>query len=110
MEVWTYLFLFGVGFLICEVSFNILYEYKLGAIYLKDQNPDSIFNRVFYGLHFMGLTMAIMGMFRLYESVIKKMDWKTHGAKIDLSLFIESKKVMVFMYRKFRDFLKNHNL
>jgi len=82
---WHCLILLFVGAMIAEVCFDITYVYTI----FGDLN--NIPNRVFYGLHFWGLAMAIMGMFDMIKLVQKQGGYKNPRSKVDLSYFIALK-------------------
>jgi hypothetical protein len=93
-EYWIYLVLFFVGALICDVCNNIVYVYKI------DENLDSVFNHVVYGFHFMGLMMSFIGLMRAYFVAVRRLGWKSDGAKVDLSYFVAVKVQLVRVLRK----------
>jgi len=93
-EYWVYLILFFVGALLCDICHNIVYVYKI------DENLDSIFNRVVYGFHFMGLMMGFMGLMETYFVAVKRLGWKMDGAKVDLSGFKALKREIIHALKK----------
>jgi len=99
--LWEYLILFFVGAMLCDFSFDCIYIYKFFG-----DDLNNIPNRVFYVFHFMGLAMAIMMMFRLYESVTKEMGWKPCGVKVDFSYFRALKMQILHVLTKLKGFIQ----
>lgn len=64
-----YLILFTVGISMFKVTGDILYVAQV------DENIDSLFNRVVYGFHFLGLTMGFIGGINLYYSFVPYKSW-----------------------------------
>jgi len=91
-----YLVLFIFGALLCDICHNIVYVYRI------DENLDSIFNRVVYGFHFMGLMMAFMGLMETYFVAVKRLGWKNDGAKVDLSGFKALKREIIHALKKLK--------
>lgn len=89
-----YLVLFIFGALLCDICHNIIYVYRI------DENLDSIFNRVVYGFHFMGLMMGFIGLMETYFVAVKQLGWKSDGAKIDLSYLTALKLQIMRVLRK----------
>ena len=85
--------------MLCDICHNIVYVYRI------DENLDSIFNRVVYGFHFMGLMMGFMGLMETYFVAVEKLGWKNDGAKVDLSYFIALKVEIIRVLKKLKAIL-----
>jgi hypothetical protein len=100
-EYWTYLVLFFVGALICDVCHNIVYVYKFFG-----ENYDSIPCRIVYGFHFLGLMMGFIGLMEAYFVAVKWLGWKSDGAKVDLSYFVAVKVQLMRILGKVKHAMK----
>jgi hypothetical protein len=59
-ECWVYLVLFFVGALLCDISFNIVYIWKVW------EDIDCIPNQIFFRLHIISLGISMIGLVRMY--------------------------------------------
>jgi len=93
---WHGLIFLFVGAMIAEVCFDLTYVHGVFG-----SDLDSIPNRIIYGFHFMGLAMAIMGMFDMVK-MVKKQGGYAHSthAKVDLSYFIALKREVLHVLKK----------
>jgi hypothetical protein len=98
---WFCLIFLFVGAMLADISFDIIYIHKVFG-----DDLHNIPNRVFYGFHFMGLAMAIMGLFQSYELVMNQFGWKNEGAKVDLSLFKALKTQVLHVLKKVKAIIK----
>lgn len=98
---WQWLIFLFAGALLADISFDIIYVHKCFG---NDLN--NIPNRVFYGFHFMGLAMAIMGMFNTYDYARKQLGWKIHGVNVDLSYFTAFKRQFLCVLKKIKASVK----
>lgn len=104
MNLSNYLVLFMIGCILLEFAGRSITHLE------ADGDYGSPLYLVFGGIITLGLTLALTSILTILKEVEKQLK-ETHGYKVkrthvDLSLFIECKKVMVFIYRKFKQFVK----
>ena len=90
-----------VGAMLAEVCFDLTYVHTVFG-----SDLDNIPNRVLYGFHFLGLALAIMGMFDMIKLVEKQGGYKIDGAKVDLSYFLALKREILRVLQKFKAIIK----
>jgi len=89
-----------VGAMLAEFRFNITYIYEVFG-----GDLENIPNRVVYGLHFLGLTLAIMGMFDMVKIVKKQGGYKPR-ISVDVSYFTALKKEIRRVLNKIKAIIK----
>jgi len=104
MNLSNYLVLFMLGCILYEFSGRMITQLEARNDY------SSPLYMVFVSIITVGLTLALTSILTILKEVEKQLK-ETHGyhakrTHVDLSLFRECKKVMVFIYRKFKQFVK----
>ena len=97
---WHCLILMFVGAMLAEVCFDLTYVHPVFG-----SDLDNIPNRVLYGFHFLGLAMAIMGMFDMIKLVKKQGGYKT-PVPVDLSYFLALKREILRVLKKVKAIIK----
>jgi len=99
-NTWHCLIFLFVGAMLADVSFDITYVHTVFG-----SDLDSIPNRIFYGLHLLGLAMAIMGMFDMIKLMKKQGGYKAR-VPIDVSYFIAFKTEFLRILKKLKAVVK----
>lgn len=103
MQNYSCLIFLFVGAILAEVCFDITYVHTIFG-----SDLDNIPNRISYGFHLLGLTLAIMGMFDMIKLMQKQEAYKNPSAcaKVDLSYFIALKKEILHVLEKLKAIIK----
>lgn len=83
-----------IGAILSEICFDITYVYTVFG-----GDLENIPNRVFYGLHLLGLALAIMGMFDMVKMVKKQGGYKPR-VQIEILYFRAFKREIVKVLKK----------
>lgn len=100
MNNWPCLIFLFVGAMLAEVCFNLTYGHAIFGSELEN-----IPNRILYGLHFLGLALAIMEMFDMIKLVKKQGGYK-RGVQADLSYFLALKTQILRVLKKLKAIIK----
>jgi len=104
MTLWNYLVLFMLGCFVFELSSRVITQFEA-----NDDHGSPVYMAL-VSVAASGAALSVHCLLAIHIRLENRLR-KTHGYKIkrshvDLSLFRECKKVMVFIYRKFRQFVK----